>query len=71
MLVLPTDASLRISSEVRANGHSCFLLPVTYTQAAGPRGMAEFVVPQGGRISAIGIRATPTGTRTTIPMLVR
>jgi hypothetical protein len=56
---------------IPANGHSSFMLPTMYTQAAGRRGIAEFVVPQGGKLSAIGLRATPTGTLTTIPMLVR
>ncbi len=65
--LLLRTATLNLS----ANGHGSFLLPTMYTQAAGRRGMAEFVVPQGGKIGAIGLRATPTGSLTTIPMLVR
>lgn len=54
-----------------ARGHASFMLPGQYAQAANKRGMVEFVLPQGGQISAIGVRATPTGTLTTIPMLAR
>jgi hypothetical protein len=54
-----------------AKGHTSFMLPDQYSQTANIRGMVEFVVPQGGGISAIGVRATPSGTLTTIPMLTR
>ena len=38
---------------------------------ANKRGMVEFVVPQGGKISAIGLRAKNDGTLTTIPVLTK
>ena len=47
------------------------MLPDKYAEATKGRGMVEFVVPQSGKISAIGLRATPTGTLTTIPVLAR
>lgn len=67
-----TGTLLRTTTvNVPANGHSSFMLPTTYTQAAGRRGMAEFVVPQGGQLSVLGMRATSAGTLTTIPILAR
>jgi hypothetical protein len=54
--------------------HTSFMLndptlgfPVTNNK----RGMVEFVVPQGGKISAIGLRAKNDGTLTTIPVLTK
>ena len=35
------------------------------------RGTVEFVVPQGGALSVIGLRAKLDGTLTTIPLLVK
>ena len=54
-----------------AKGHTSFMLPGMYTAAAGKRGTAEFVVPTGGSISVIGLRATSDGKLTTIPPLTR
>ncbi|MEQ1884108.1 MAG: hypothetical protein ABL967_03545 [Bryobacteraceae bacterium] len=52
-------------------GHTSFMLPLTYPATANKRGMVEFVVPAGGQINAIGLRAKADGTLTTIPVLVR
>ncbi len=52
-------------------GHISFMLPDNYAVAAGMRGTIEFVTPAGGWISVIGLRATPTGNVTTIPVLAR
>jgi hypothetical protein len=54
-----------------ARGHSSFMLPDVYAPTANKRGLVEFLVPQGGKISAIGVRATSAGTLTTIPVLAR
>jgi hypothetical protein len=51
-----------------ARGHVSFVLPDVYALATGKRGTVEFVTPAGGRISVIGVRATPGGTLTTIPV---
>ena len=58
-------------AEVRAHGHTAFLLPSTYPETARKRGMVEFVTPAGGKISVIGLRAKSDGTLTTIPVLSR
>jgi hypothetical protein len=58
-------------------GHMSFLLadpndPRSYPDfTANRRGLVEFVVPTGGKISVIGLRAKADGTLTTIPMLVK
>ena len=40
-----------------AQGHTSFLLSAAYASAANVRGMVEFLVPTGGKISVIGLRA--------------
>ena len=62
---------LNTSINVPGRGHTAFMLPDNYSIAAGKHGTVEFVTPAGGRISVIGIRATPTGTLTTIPVLTK
>ena len=54
-------------------GHTSFLLPDAdrYPVTTNKRGMVEFVVPSGGKISAIGLRAKADGTLTTIPVLTK
>ncbi|MEQ1946748.1 MAG: BACON domain-containing carbohydrate-binding protein [Bryobacteraceae bacterium] len=54
-----------------AKGHKSFLLPDFDAVTGNVRGMAEFVVPQGGKISVIGLRARADGTLTTIPVLTK
>jgi len=64
--VLKTD-----TINVPAHGHTSFMLPEKYPEAAGHRGTMEFFTPTGGRISVIGLRAKADGTLTTIPVLVK
>jgi hypothetical protein len=52
-----------------AKGHTSFLLTPTYAVTSAKRGTVEFDTPVGGRISALGLRATPNATLTTIPVL--
>ncbi|MEQ1949479.1 MAG: hypothetical protein ABL995_19975, partial [Bryobacteraceae bacterium] len=59
------------SVNLAGRGHTSFLLPSTYSATANKRGMVEFVVPAGGKINAVGLRAKSDGTLTTIPVLVR
>ena len=54
-----------------AQGHKSFLLPDLDATTNGVRGSAEFVVPLGGKISVIGLRARADGTLTTIPLLTK
>lgn len=51
--------------------HTSFLLPTNYALTANKRGMVEFVIPQGAKISAVGLRAKNDGTLTTIPVLTK
>lgn len=53
------------------NGHISFMLPGAYPATVAKRGTVEFQTPPGGRISVIGLRATPTGNVTTIPVLAK
>ncbi len=67
-----TGALLQTTSlNLAANGHMSFMLPDTYASAVNKRGTVEFDTPAGGRISVIGLRATATGTLTTIPVLAK
>ena len=59
------------SINLAARGHTSFLLPAAYASAANVRGMVEFLVPTGGKISVIGLRAKADGTVTTIPVLAK
>ncbi|MEQ1949198.1 MAG: hypothetical protein ABL995_18540 [Bryobacteraceae bacterium] len=65
-----TGALLQTASiSLPARGHSSFLLPSNFAVTANKRGLVEFVMPQGGRIGVIGLRAKADGTLTTIPVL--
>jgi hypothetical protein len=52
-----------------AGGHHSEMLTDLFVKAANARGTLEFDTPAGGRISALGIRATPAGAFTTIPVM--
>jgi hypothetical protein len=49
-------------------GHTSFVLSTQFPQTANKRGTIEFDTPASGQISALGIRFTPPGTLTTIPV---
>jgi flagellar hook assembly protein FlgD len=51
--------------------HTSFMLPTNYSVTANKRRMAEFVVPPGTKISAIGLRAKNDGTLTTTPVVTK
>ncbi|MEQ1946230.1 MAG: hypothetical protein ABL995_03525 [Bryobacteraceae bacterium] len=71
-VIIRDDAGTQIGSgtiSLAAHGHTSFLLPDKYAFAANRRGMIEFVVPQGGNIAVVGLRAKSDGTLTTIPPL--
>ena len=54
---------------LNGNGHITFVMTAQFPVTAGKRGTIEFQRPQGGRISALGIRFTPPGVLTSIPAL--
>lgn len=54
-----------------SGGHTSFLLPELLASTQGRAGTVEFVVPQGGKLGVIGLRAKADGTLTTIPVLVK
>lgn len=54
-----------------ATGHTSFVLSAQYPQTANIRGTMELDTPAGGQIAALGIRYTPPGTTTTIPVLAQ
>jgi len=67
-----TGALLQTAAiNVGPRGHTSFLLPSNYAVTANKRGMVEFVVPVGGKINAVGLRAKADGTLTTIPVLTK
>jgi hypothetical protein len=54
-----------------ANGHTSFILTNNYPSVAAKRGTIEVDTPAGSQISVLGLRATPTGAVTTIPVLTK
>jgi hypothetical protein len=59
------------SINLGSRAHTSFLLPTNYAVTTNKRGMVEFVVPAGAKISAVGLRAKSDGTLTTIPVLAK
>jgi len=57
--------------KLAANGHTSFVLTDNYASVAGKRGTVDFDTPTGAQISVLGIRATPAGAVTTIPVLAK
>jgi len=68
-----TGASLGTAAAISlaAYGHTSFMLASTYSATAGKRGTLELDTPPGGQIGAIGIRATPGGAITSIPVIAK
>ena len=67
-----TGASLGTATiDLAARGHTSFVLTDRYTFAAGKRGTVEFDTPADVQISVLGLRATPNGAVTTIPVLAK
>jgi len=56
-------------SIVEPYGHASFVLADRFGITAGRRGTIEAAPPPGGNISMIGLRFTPAGTFTTLPIL--
>jgi hypothetical protein len=73
-VIIRDDTGVVLSSTaitLPAQGHASFMLPNTYPSTVGTRGSVEFTAPTGVNISVIGLRATPAGNLTTIPVLAR
>jgi len=74
-IVIRDDTGVQLATDsipMSANGHTSFLLSMRYLITANRRGIIEFETPPSGRISVLGIRATPLGstlTLTTVPAL--
>ncbi|MGA3019207.1 MAG: hypothetical protein ABSF62_18950 [Bryobacteraceae bacterium] len=65
-----TGATLATTTiSLPGNGHSSQMLTTWFPTAANIRGTLEFDTPSGGQIGALGIRATPAGAYTTIPVM--
>ena len=61
----------RATINLPANGHTSKMLTDLFPAASKIRGSVEFDTPAGGQISALGIRATPAGAYTTIPVMTQ
>jgi hypothetical protein len=57
--------------DLAAIGHVSFILTDRYSIVAGKRGTVEFDTPAGAQITALGLRFTPGGALTTIPVLAK
>jgi hypothetical protein len=68
-----TGASLGAAAAITlpANAHTSFMLAGSYPAVAGKMGAIELDTPAGGQISALGIRATPGGAITSVPVQVK
>jgi hypothetical protein len=65
-----TGATLATTTiDLPALGHSSQMLTTLFPAATNMRGTVEFDTPSGGQIGALGIRATPAGAYTTIPVM--
>jgi hypothetical protein len=72
--ILRDESGNLITSKIinlAANGHVSEMLTNWLPAAANIRGTVEFDTPAGGLIDAVGIRATPTGAFTTIPVIAK
>ena len=66
------DAGVQIGSDsigLPGNGHTAFVLASQYPATANKRGVLEINTRLARQASALGIRFTPPGTLTTIPVL--
>ena len=73
-VIIRDDTGTQIGTDTisfSGHGHTSFLLPSKYAFAGNKRGMVEFVVPQDGQISVVGLRAKADGTLTTMPVLTK
>ena len=71
-VVIRDDTGAQIgtgSLALQGSGHTSFVLSTQFPVTANKRGTIEFDTPPGGQISALGIRFTPAGAFTTIPVL--
>ena len=74
-VVIRDDTGAQIgtgSINLPAQGHTSFMLTDAthgYPVTAGIRGTITFVTPTGGQIAPLGLRATPAGAFTTIPVM--
>jgi hypothetical protein len=73
-VVLRDDTGADLGTQtinLAANGHTSFMLTGNYASVTNKRGTVEFDAPAGTQISVLGLRATPTGAVTTIPVLAK
>jgi hypothetical protein len=71
-VVIRDDTGAQIgtgSLALQGSGHTSFVLSTQFPVTANRRGTIEFDTPPGGQIGALGIRFTPAGAFTTIPVL--
>ena len=68
------DSGALIDTErlsLSGHGHTAFLLGERFPTTAEKRGTVEFVTPQTGKLSVLGMRMKADGTLTTIPALAK
>jgi hypothetical protein len=73
-VIIRDDTGTQIGSDtipLTPNEHISFMLTDDYAFTAGKRGTVEFDTPSGGQIAVLGLRATPAGAFTTIPVLAK
>lgn len=54
---------------IPASGHISFVLPTQFTATAGKRGIVRFQSNAAAGISGLGLRFSPFGTFTSVPVI--
>lgn len=73
-VILRDDTGAMIDStsvSLAGQGHASFLLTSLSAATANQRGTIEFDVPAGSQIGTLGLRFTPSGVFTTIPVVAK
>ena len=71
LVVVRDDTGAQIGTgniSLPGSAHTAFMLNDQFPWTANIRGTAQFITPTGGQISLLGIRCTPQGTLTSIPV---
>jgi hypothetical protein len=54
---------------VAGSGHTAFVTPTGLPLTTGKRGIVQFQNPSGGALDGLGLRFSPFGTFTSVPLI--
>jgi len=58
------------SINLSGDGHGGYIVPTVFTVTAGQRGTIQFENMSGGGLAGIGLRFSPFGTFTSVPIIL-